>query len=86
MTCHVVKVGGFTSIVCTRGERPPAPCSVPGCGRTHEILCDHPLKGTRSGKTCDAKLCRAHAVNVGPDRDYCPAHARQQALDLGAGR
>jgi hypothetical protein len=41
------------------------------CTRPHTRLCDYP---TETG-TCDAPLCGQHARRVGPDRDYCPAHA-----------
>jgi hypothetical protein len=76
MPCAPFKLGdGTTGIICTRGHR-PAPCSVPGCTRDHCRLCDYPV--TRAGVTgtCDAKLCGQHAVHVGTDRDYCPAHAK----------
>jgi hypothetical protein len=77
---------GTTGIICTRGPRKFVPCSVPGCGRPSVRLCDWPV--TRAGVkgTCDAKLCARHATHVGPDRDYCPPHAKlapkQEALKL----
>lgn len=82
MTCRPIELpGGITGWVCTRGQSSrPAPCSVPHCGRYHTRLCDFPLAGRKAGKTCDAKLCDVHAVSVGPERDYCPAHARQGEL------
>ena len=73
--------GGVTGIACTRGRRPD-PCSVPGCGRPSSRLCDYPLVPLEVGKdpkTCDAKLCPRCAVKVGPNSDYCPAHARLTA-------
>jgi len=79
MTCHNVsgkdKEGKpFFAIACTRGSGPRkgAMCDVEGCGATHEKLCDWPMAGT--AKTCDRKLCRAHAHKMGPNKDYCPAH------------
>ncbi len=40
-------------------------------------LCDFPVsKAGRKSKTCDRFCCAKCAVNVGPDRDYCPPHAR----------
>jgi len=36
-------------------------------------LCDFELHG---GRTCDAKLCARHATTVGPERDFCPPHAK----------
>lgn len=44
--------------------------------RRHTKLCDFPLSGKKAGKTCDAPLCDRCAEHVGPDRDYCPPHAR----------
>lgn len=60
-------------IACTRGsgQKKRAMCDVEGCGAQHEKLCDWPV-GDK--KTCDRKLCRAHAHKAGPNRDYCPAH------------
>lgn len=70
---------GVTMIVCRRGARPrAAPCDLAGCNREHTKLCDFPLRGKRAGATCDAKICDAHATQVGPGRDYCPAHARMK--------
>lgn len=63
----------ITVIVCRRGRRRAAPCSV--CSEPHTKLCDFPLKGSKEGQTCDAKLCDTHASRSGPP-DYCPAHAR----------
>ena len=63
--------GGF---VCTRNHR-SKPCSV--CGRPMSRLCDYRLRGAKAGKTCDRPLCERCAVRVGPDRDLCPAHARE---------
>ncbi len=76
MSCEpIVGADGRTvRLACTRGRKHAA-CSVPGCGREHTKLCDYALTNTSSG-TCDAKLCDAHASRVGPDRDYCPPHAR----------
>jgi len=39
------------------------------------LRCDWPVA---EGKTCDARMCPDHATKVGPDRDYCPAHAAGQ--------
>ena len=81
MGCDKVDLGGFTAIVCRRGgRRRAASCGLPGCDREHTRLCAFELSGTRSHKTCDAKQCDGHATNVGPERDYCPAHAKQMAL------
>jgi hypothetical protein len=71
---HVLNVGGCTVIACGRGGFKR--CSVPGCTRRGERLCDYPV--TRAGvqETCDVRLCLGHAASQGPDRDYCPAHAK----------
>lgn len=44
--------------------------------RRHTKLCDFALTGKKAGQTCDAPLCDRCATRVGPNRDYCPAHAR----------
>ena len=85
MTCHGVsgkdKDGRpFFAIACTRGKSGAAGgkramCDVQGCSTPYEKLCDWPVPGPEGKpKTCDQKLCKAHAHNVGPDRDYCPTH------------
>lgn len=83
MTCKITRLGGAEAgsagavvIVCSRGARPSkARCSVPDCPHPATKLCDYPLRGRKAGKTCDRKLCEQHATTMGPDRDYCPAHA-----------
>lgn len=62
-----------TGFVCRRGVRPlKAPlCWVSHCVAPGDKLCDWPVPG---GKTCDRPICARHAKNVGPDKDYCPAH------------
>lgn len=48
------------------------------CRRNYAtLLCDAP---TGIGKTCDAPICPACAINAGPDTDYCPDHRNQQSL------
>jgi hypothetical protein len=82
MTCETFKVGDGFAIICNRGKRWPR-CSVPGCDRLAPKLCDYPCPRKKSG-TCDAKLCNAHAVVQGEDRDFCPPHAKhtQRSLPL----
>ena len=71
MPCERRDLGdGRFAVVCTRGRR--SPCV--SCGRPATLLCDYPVAGTKRG-TCDRAFCRDHGVNVGPDRDYCLAHA-----------
>lgn len=71
MTCHRVNLpGGGFAIVCTPRQR-ERKCR---CGRPATKLCDWKKM---SGKgTCDKAICDACAVNVGPDKDYCPDHAK----------
>ncbi|MCA9653204.1 MAG: hypothetical protein KC501_25040 [Myxococcales bacterium] len=80
MTCKPITLGdGFTAITCSRGaRRRAAACDEPHCQRPHTRLCDYPVtRGGRPG-TCDRKLCDGHAVRMGEDTDYCPAHSRLQ--------
>lgn len=45
-------------------------------------LCDAPLRGRKTGKTCDAPLCERCAMRLkGVDGDLCPAHARTLTAD-----
>lgn len=62
--------------VCDRGDRRLGRCGCPGCFERTSVLCDFELRGKKTGKTCDARLCLKHAVPVGPDRHLCPAHAK----------
>jgi hypothetical protein len=71
MPCNHVKLpNGATAIVCSRNR--PKRCTE--CGAPGTILCDYPDTSNKSG-TCDRPCCRKHAVNVGPDKDYCVGHA-----------
>jgi hypothetical protein len=63
--------GSVTGWVCSRG-RAQHRCK---CGRSATHQCDFPLKGSKAGGTCDRWLCAKCAVHVGPNLDYCPAHA-----------
>jgi hypothetical protein len=79
MTCQ--RIAG--AIVC--GPTPRRKCSVRGCGRREQFLCDWPV----GHGTCDRGLCHEHRVSQRRGVDYCPEHARagQLLLDLGdAGR
>lgn len=67
------KDGKFVGIACTRGRGlRPSRCVEPGCAVPHTKLCDWSMG---NGKTCDRKMCDAHATRVGDDVDYCPRHA-----------
>lgn len=70
MPCSHVTIGGTQAIICSRNRIQR--CVT--CGRPAPVLCDYPVTNHKSG-TCDRPCCREHAVSVGPDRDYCLAHA-----------
>jgi hypothetical protein len=74
MPCQHTQVPGGFVVVCTRGRPSRARCQVCKAGE-HTLLCDAPLRGAKTGKTCDRKLCDRCAVKVG-DLDLCPAHGR----------
>lgn len=81
MTCEKITIpsadGPVTAIVCRRGSRRTiALCSEPHCSKPHDKLCDYPVQRNGRAGTCDRALCEGHSVAVGPDRDYCMAHAR----------
>lgn len=62
------------TIICRK--RGPRICNF--CGRFSTKLCDFPIKVGDIGhtRTCDAPMCDACATRVGPNRDYCPNHAK----------
>jgi len=74
VTCETLKTAFGDITICQRGKRWPS-CSVPGCDRKAPLLCDFPIARKKSG-TCDAKLCEGHAATQGPDRHFCPPHAK----------
>lgn len=79
MACETFRTPNGIVVACGRKRR--AACQVPNCGRPHEKLCDFQVCAAPSSagaRTCDMKLCRAHAKSVGPDRDFCPAHAERR--------
>lgn len=71
MTCHRVDLPGIGVAIVCGPRRRERKCR---CGAPATKLCDWP-KLSGNG-TCDRAVCDACAVNVGPDRDYCPAHAK----------
>jgi hypothetical protein len=74
MPCDKVDLGdGAFAIACSRGGRTP-PCATPGCGGRGQFLCDYPLAGKRTGKTCDRAMCARCRVSMGPERDFCASH------------
>ena len=56
------------AIICSRGGSRGAKCAY--CGRPGKVLCDFPLTAARAGQAC--------ATHVGPDEDYCRAHAKMR--------
>lgn len=68
---HVDLPDGTHAILCSRGRRIPN-CGERDCTNRADLLCDFPIG---PGKTCDARICNAHAKEVGPDRHFCPRHA-----------
>jgi hypothetical protein len=84
MSCTVVKVGGTTAIVCTRGER-RQPCA--SCGRDASIQCDYPVRrkqpnGTFKNGTCDRHQCEKCATEIAPNVHHCKPHAAMGAPKL----
>lgn len=63
-------------IICSRGSRQPR-CR---CGAPSTKLCDFPLTGEKTGKTCDRPLCDRCTVSAGPDLDYCEPHAKLKGV------
>lgn len=67
---HMRLPGGGTAILTVQGTR---------CQRCHrgwaDYACDYP-DDTRRSKTCDRKLCKACARQVGADLHVCPEHPR----------
>ena len=46
------------------------------CSEWATASCDWRLDLPKQ-RTCDALLCAVHALHVGDETDYCPAHAYQ---------
>ncbi len=73
MGCRIIPGVG---IACSRGTMGGKPvCCMPGCSRAAAHLCDWKLKGRKAGETCSAPICASHALEVGPEKHLCPAHA-----------
>ncbi len=67
---HIKFADGSVAIICGVRRGTPAKCQF--CRRRpHTKLCDFDIG---NGKTCDARMCDSCTTNVGPNRDYCPAH------------
>ncbi|HYE73568.1 MAG TPA: DUF4326 domain-containing protein [Blastocatellia bacterium] len=68
MICEIVEIGGHKGFVCSSGRR-AARCKF--CQGSFDLECDYPTRGG----TCDARMCRACALHIEPNEDYCPTHA-----------
>lgn len=82
MTCSNIKLGdGTHMIVCRRHSYVPKGERCRWCQKPGTKLCDFPVEAGQSemgSMTCDARICNQHAKNVGPDKDYCPDHAKEK--------
>lgn len=79
MGCEVFEFMGHRAIMCGPGINPkPKRCAF--CKHRSTKLCD--WAGTRKGvkATCDKPCCYRHSRHVGPDRDYCQDHWRQENI------
>lgn len=80
MKCTTIRLpDGSGVIVCGARQPRAARCQWAGCLRPHAALCDFPIG---NGRTCDAKICEAHRLRIGPNEDRCPQHAEQLLLEL----
>lgn len=84
---------GASGFICSRGSRSRAKCSVDGCTKPSTKLCDFPLTGKKAGKTCDRKLCDAHAkrqpvttLDPSDTVDFCPTHDAMRQLEAARQR
>jgi len=69
---HVLTADGARAIICGNLG---APCSV--CRGVAGFQCDYPVNRPALGDgTCDRHICEKHATQVGPNRHYCPTHAK----------
>lgn len=83
MPCNVIRdENGIRAIACSRGRREY--CDT--CRRPSVALCDFKVKRGGKEATCDRRMCAQHRTNVGPDMDYCPAHARFSAEIKGGAK
>ena len=81
MTSRIINGPGFAAIVCSRTRLRPR-CGIDGCRNASTKLCDFPLKGAKTGKTCDRRLCDKHAREQSAGVDFCPTH---HEMSKGAG-
>jgi hypothetical protein len=77
MPCRPYPIPGGVAIVCGRGQR-SKPCATVGCGGRGDFLCDYPLAGKASGRTCDRAMCERCRRPQRKGVDYCGPHASMQ--------
>jgi hypothetical protein len=73
MVCDVVRLKDGTRAIVCRARPARKRCSLAGCERWADYVCDGPRRDGQPG-TCDRPLCARHRVRGGPDLDYCPSH------------
>jgi len=76
MTCESIPMKNGVIFMCSRGSRKKPRCK---CGSLAVKLCDYPLRGAKSGSTCDRPLC-ARCASTEPD---VVDMAEERALQLG---
>lgn len=77
MPCYHIRMSdGTTAIVCADGSKAKKCVE---CSRESKFLCDWKMPERKSG-TCDAPICRDHALEVASDKHLCPWH--QKAYEL----
>lgn len=81
MPCLWTTLPDGTKVHINLGRQPRRRCGF--CSlRWVTKLCDHPVEHGK--RTCDAGMCDQCASHIGPDRDFCPPHARHAALHPAA--
>lgn len=84
MGCNpIYNDGQMIGIACGRGQTQRCQW----CGSKSTKLCDYPITKPVFGQpdsksTCDKPICARCAVSIGPNRDYCPPHARFAAKQV----
>jgi len=66
------KDGQATKIVCNRGR-----LRCRWCSQLSTQLCDFVMP---NGTTCDAPMCKGHAIKRGTNVDFCPDHAEAKEI------
>jgi len=74
VNCRYATLSGQGAIICGDFHEKPV-CEV--CGGVGDLLCDWILAKSTPyslGRTCDRRICGAHALEVGKDKHLCPEH------------